>query len=424
MKLKSLQKVMLKRYKNKNLLRVLIDWIRKLLGMFKLNADKETIKKWVFLSSVVLLYLNYKKNKRKCKKVFQRNEENLNILNYLQSSIDSFKPTYYLPSAFFQILFGNRLFRYSFNYTEQAIKMEDGGRILLEWYPENYKEMSDNTPIIVFIPGACGSTNENYTLELTAIIKRRNLRLAVCNRRGYGKNLLQSSLFMHREEPLDMVIVTDAIAKEFPSASQYLMGVSAGANHGTLYMGLTESNTKVKAFVSISSPFNTGRISLYMEDHFYPRMFSSLIAYGFKNVCRRHYKNKYFLDLLKKHKLDTSKLIKKLKRKSTCWEVDKFLTSKLSSSKDVYDYYNNYASESVIEDIKVPTLFISNKEDPICRSHFVPFEKIYRNPNTILLLTQRGGHVEYLSGWKMEWWAFETALDYFSYFEKNDVIIK
>jgi predicted alpha/beta-fold hydrolase len=32
-------------------------------------------------------------------------------------------------------------------------------------------------------------------------------------------------------------------------------------------------------------------------------------------------------------------------------------------------------------------------------------------------MTERGGHIEYLSGWRVQWWAFNVALEYFKYFE-------
>jgi len=73
----------------------------------------------------------------------------------------------------------------------------------------------------------------------------------------------------------------------------------------------------------------------------------------------------------------------------------------------------------VIEDIKVPTLCISSREDPICIHQSIPVEKLYKNENIIFLLAERGGHIEYLSGWRAEWWGFKMALEYFDYFERQ-----
>ena len=34
-------------------------------------------------------------------------------------------------------------------------------------------------------------------------------------------------------------------------------------------------------------------------------------------------------------------------------------------------------------------------------------------------ITQRGGHIEYLHGKEMNWWAFDLAIKYFDFFEKK-----
>lgn len=88
----------------------------------------------------------------------------------------------------------------------------------------------------------------------------------------------------------------------------------------------------------------------------------------------------------------------------------------------MYDYYYHISSEHYLDDIKVPTLAISCREDPVCRQENIPIEKLYKNPNIITLVSQRGGHVEYISGWQEEWWAYRTALEYFSTFEMRKKI--
>lgn len=392
---------------------------RRLLNMFYLGTKKEIGKKLFLLTVILIIYLRHKSNKRSFKRVFQKTKRNINLMNSLIPLMNEFKPTFYLPTALLQIIIGNGFKRFNFSFRNDRILMPDGGSCTIEWFPQNHDSLVYNTPIIIFLPGAVGSTSESYIHELAYIIKKKGWRLAIANRRGFGNSELDSTIFMHKEEPLDLVTVTNHISDKFPLANQYLMGVSAGANFGTLFLGLINERTSIKAYCSISNPFNIGRISFNMKSDQYNRLFSKIIARNFKDLYRKHSRNKNFREMLKKHELCPNKLTQKIDKIKTCWEIDKLLISKINGWENVYDYYSNVASEYVLEDITIPTLFINSKEDPVCLKQYIPVDKIYQNKNTMLILTERGGHIEYLSGWKMDWWAFEMGLKYFDQFEKE-----
>jgi len=66
-----------------------------------------------------------------------------------------------------------------------------------------------------------------------------------------------------------------------------------------------------------------------------------------------------------------------------------------------------------MKDVKIPTLFIHSLDDPVCVKEQIPFDDIRENENCILMLTQAGGHIEYLTGeLKPERWAYKPALEY------------
>lgn len=93
------------------------------------------------------------------------------------------------------------------------------------------------------------------------------------------------------------------------------------------------------------------------------------------------------------------------------------LEVKLLGFASVLDYYYHISSEHYIDKIITPTLSINCREDPISRIENVPIEKLYKNPYIINLITERGGHIEYLSGFEADWWGYTIALEYFQFFE-------
>lgn len=96
--------------------------------------------------------------------------------------------------------------------------------------------------------------------------------------------------------------------------------------------------------------------------------------------------------------------------------MDHHVSSKLYGYDHVLDYYHDFSCDHLLDNIQTPILFINNFEDPVCLKENIPINHLYRNENFITLITERGGHVEYLSGDACNWWAFDVALKYFEAF--------
>lgn len=389
-------------------------------NLFLLNAflRRSIGVKFISITALISIYLLYKAKKTKIKKVCKKNDMNVEILEHLEKNIREYKPTPYLPTAILQIIMGIQRIRYSFTLEKEVVTLPDGGELLMEWFPENFACMEPRTPIVIFNCGAAGSSTEPYCQEFCNLIKKRGWRMVVFNRRGFGPSDLKNTKFMWKDEVLDLKFAVKKINEIFVLAPLYMIGVSAGANFATNYIGFIGHKTPIKALVSISNPFNIGRISFNMRYSVMSKIFSKGIASSLKKLYQQHYKNPHFKNIIKNQFNLKTKIDKKMGSSDTTWKLDKHITAKFGGFDNVYDYYMNISSETRIESIKVPSLFISNQEDPICIKESVPIEKIYNNENTILLFAERGGHIEYFSGWNADWWAFITALDYFEYFEK------
>ena len=96
-------------------------------------------------------------------------------------------------------------------------------------------------------------------------------------------------------------------------------------------------------------------------------------------------------------------------------EFDEEFTSVANGFLNASDYYHRASSIRVVGNIRIPTLIIHAKDDP-----FIPFEPLRdpaftENPYLLLIATERGGHVSFISSKRNEdrFWAENRVVDFF-----------
>ena len=105
----------------------------------------------------------------------------------------------------------------------------------------------------------------------------------------------------------------------------------------------------------------------------------------------------------------------------TLRDFDECYTSKAHGFADADDYYQKSGSLNVIDRIRIPTLILHAEDDP-----FIPFEplrdpSIAANPYVLLLGTERGGHVAFVSASPGEdrFWAESRLVEFFKLIAKE-----
>jgi uncharacterized protein len=90
--------------------------------------------------------------------------------------------------------------------------------------------------------------------------------------------------------------------------------------------------------------------------------------------------------------LDTEALTKV----ETWREFDELYTIKVQSKyKSAIKYYNTASCLSLVDQIKVPTLVLHSKDDPIVSYECLPLEECLSNEHVITAVTRKGGHCCY-----------------------------
>ncbi|EGR27219.1 hypothetical protein IMG5_200050 [Ichthyophthirius multifiliis] len=299
-------------------------------------------------------------------------------------------------------------------YEREYVKTQDGGQIALDWVPlkKQFQNEEDNkNKILMIMHGLTGASNSNYISQLALFAQKNGYRPVCINMRGYNSQLSNHQLTDFTKND-DLLITIDHIKQKFPQANLYAAGISMGANYLLKMAGQEQENCKLQAIVSISNPFDLLKCSYELKKW-------SKKIYDFnltKNYIRNLQQN---LDIFKQNEqklginlgfyLFQNKIFIKFQQKKdkilsakTTEEYHSELTMKLTKHQNLEQMYTESSCAKYIKDIKVPTLCINSGDDYVCVPDHIPKDKITQNPNIIMVMTQRGGHIDYFTTYKCQ----------------------
>ncbi|CAM9822883.1 unnamed protein product [Hapterophycus canaliculatus] len=99
-------------------------------------------------------------------------------------------------------------------------------------------------------------------------------------------------------------------------------------------------------------------------------------------------------------------------------DIDTHLVAPYNGYPDVKSYYNDMsaAADGKIAGLRTPTLAVSSLDDPIMTGGGWPSASLKETKDLFILLTRKGGHVGWPTGWsptRNRWsWMSTTSLDF------------
>jgi hypothetical protein len=94
------------------------------------------------------------------------------------------------------------------------------------------------------------------------------------------------------------------------------------------------------------------------------------------------------------------------------WEFDDRFTAPLFGFGTAANYYATQSATNYLDAIRVPTLVISAKDDPLVPFEIYHHRAFQNNPALTLLATTHGGHLGFLARRKPRFWLDGVALDW------------
>ncbi len=244
------------------------------------------------------------------------------------------------------------------------------------------KIQHNNDKVVILCHGLEGSSYSQYIRALSKLLNSNNIDTIAINHRSCSGEINRKSTFYHAGFINDLDLLVKHIEHQYDEI--YLVGYSLGANMVLKYAGVDNGlNNKLKGVIAVSCPLD-------LQD-------SSITFNETKNLLYRKRFLKSLKDkLIKKIEIMPNEInmtIDEVKNIKTMLDFDNLVTSRMYGYKDANDYYRKESAINYIDSIKIKTLIVNAKDDPILSSRCYPDDLHHINKNIFTLYPKHGGHV-------------------------------
>jgi len=266
---------------------------------------------------------------------------------------------------------------------QHQVTLEDGDRIVLHddcpaaWQP------NDRSAMIVH--GLGGSSQAYYMQRLAARLNQHHVRTFRMDLRRSGAGIAMARLPSHAGRSTDIATAIRYVAKRCPQSPTSLIGYSLGGNIVLKLLGEIghEPFGNLDNAAAICPPIDLAacikKLS-QIRNRFYDRYLASqLLEQTQKNQTLRP----------DAPPLDFPHTPNRV------GEFDEMYTAPVCGFRNAADYYQQCSSQKFIPDIKIHTLIVADRDDPLVPIE--PFEYVPVPPTVHLERTTHGGHLGYIS---------------------------
>lgn len=252
------------------------------------------------------------------------------------------------------------------------------------------------------VHGLEGSSDAGYIRSLSQAALETGYAVHRFNMRSCGgsEKICGPTLY-HSGQTGDLLAVANIIAHENP-APVFLIGFSLGGNVVLKVAGeLGESaNGLISGMVAVSTPID---LAACVE--------------ALKKRSNYIYENRFVKRLKQRIRVKESVSpglfdLSKLPSVRTVYEFDNAFTAPSFGFGAADNYYATQSSNQFLERIRVPTLVIHAKDDPLIPFRVYQIPAFERNPYLRLIATEHGGHIGFLSKRKPRFWLDSVILEW------------
>jgi predicted alpha/beta-fold hydrolase len=246
----------------------------------------------------------------------------------------------------------------------------------------------------VIVHGLEGSSESGYMLSLAQMLLERGLAAHRFNQRSCGGTEFLCKTFYHAGLTSDLFAYLMELDRE-RHTPVFLIGFSLGGNVVLKLAGeMGESARRAVAGVAaVSTPLDLAACARRLErfsNRIYQRHF---VASMRQRVERRH------------RALPELFPIDGLRGVRTVYEFDDRFTAPGFGFRDAAHYYDTQSARRFLDLIRVPTLIIHSRDDPMIPFEVFDHPAFALNPNLQLLATDRGGHIGFIDRSRPRIWS-------------------
>lgn len=297
-----------------------------------------------------------------------------------------------------QTIYANRIRKIrGVEYRRERIETPDGDFLDLD-----YSEVGIG-PIAILIHGLEGSSSRAYMLGMTRALNMRGINTVSVNLRGCSGENNRHLRAYDMGSTRDLVLVAYYLKHSYPNSDQYLVGFSLGGNLILKFLGEAGhyAPVQIKRAVVFSVPCDlptTAEIVTAKTNRIYFYQFMHSVQKKLRE------KNRQFPGQVHPRALEWGYSFKHL---------DDYYTATLLGFSSAEEYYEKSSSKRVLSHIRVPTLLVNAKDDPLISPECFPREIASESEFFSLETPEHGGHVGFVSfNATGEYWSEKRASDF------------
>lgn len=313
----------------------------------------------------------------------------------------SFKPAWWLSNSHLQTLWPTLCRRpiKDLFLRRERFELPDGDFIDLDWVGRG------EGPIVILLHGLEGSIESPYAKGMLAAIQDQGWRGVAMHFRGCSGEQNRLPRTYHSGDTADLNEVVHTLLKR-ESVPMAAIGFSLGGNVLLKWLGESKQDNPLTTAVAVSVPFELHKAVKRMSQGF-----SRVYQWHLLTCLRQKIKNKFAMQ-------PSPIALPNLNSLHSIEEFDDKVTAPMHGFQGVRDYYAYASSRQYLRDIHIPTLLIHAKDDPFMTEDLIPMEHEL-SPSVKLELTEKGGHVGFVSGatpWNVHYWLEERIPFYLRHY--------
>ncbi|CAH1230500.1 ABHD15 [Branchiostoma lanceolatum] len=283
-------------------------------------------------------------------------------------------------------------------FQREYLELKDGGVVALDWTTFEEKTLNDHRSVVIFVCGAV--TTDNAVARVCHGAWRRGFRPVVFRQRGHSDIPLTTPRLQSFGDPVDFREALEYIRATNPGSDLTAVSLSTGCGVLISYLGEYGSSTYLTAAACISP--------IYCAETFYSSQAISNLYRWILLLRQKALLLSHVSCLQNVDSLDGPSAL----RTESLVEFEEMVFSQTNGIGTMEDYWEQNEPMREIDEVAVPLLCISSKDDPLVPTESIPTELFQTYPHFFLALTERGGHCGFFEGFQPESRAEKLAFEF------------
>ena len=252
---------------------------------------------------------------------------------------------------------------------------------------------------IILLHGLEGSADSGYMRSFTQAALESGFGVHRLNLRTCGGTETLSETMYHSGLTSDTLAVADDISKRF-NQPVYLIGFSLGGNVVLKLAGELGETDLIAAVCAVSPPIDLARCVKAID-----KRVNLLYARRFLDRLKQRIARKSVTS-------PASYTTEGLKAVRSIWEFDDRYTAPLFGFGTAENYYTTQSAQNFLHQIRVATLIVTAKDDPLVPFEMFSHSSLNANPSITLAATEHGGHLGFLAKKAPRFWVEQFLLQW------------